>query len=216
VDLSSPSYRFQVRAGWLRIALAVIVCVLPTGGQAPKHRLKPTEAAIRHYEKLILAGDLVTPEGWERVSQLFISAEPYPQNGEIQVEWTGTNVMGEEWNNGSRAQVDTKWNDYYGTIDSNLRFKSEFSTAIPMVESFTLVFVPRRSDGNAHAASDAGQGQWKIDTPLKFRIADLPVAITYLERMRDQTTEPTLRRNAERSIKALRRRRNGCGVPNPC
>jgi hypothetical protein len=123
--------------------------------------------------------------------------------------------MGEEWNNGSRAQVNTKWNDYYGTIDSNLRFNSEFSSALPMVEIFTLVFIPRRSDGNAYAASDA-EGQWRIETPLKLRIADLPVAIHYLAKMRDQTTDPTLRRNAEKSINALTRHRNGCGVPNPC
>ena len=99
----SPSRALSFRADWLRISLAVMFCVLPTGGQVSKHHLKPTEAVIRHYERLILAGDLLTPEGWKRVSELFISAEPYPQNGEIQVEWTGTNVMGEDWNNGSRA-----------------------------------------------------------------------------------------------------------------
>ena len=43
--------------------------------------------------------------------------------------------MEEDWNDGSRAQVSTKWNDYYGTIDSNLQFKSSMSTVLPTADS---------------------------------------------------------------------------------
>jgi hypothetical protein len=216
MDVSSRSHRFVFRVDWICILVIVISSAVPSSGQGQQRQLKPTEAVINRYQKLILRGDLLTPEGWRRASELFTSAEPYPSQGEILVEWTGTRTMGEEWNNGSRAQVNTKWNDYYGTIDSNLKFKSDLSVVLPTAEFFTLVRVPRRSNNSAQAASDSGDGQWKIEGSLKLRIADLPLAINYLESMRDRTTDPVLRRNAEQSIRALKHRRSGCGVPNPC
>ncbi len=204
------------RADWLCLWVLAISFASPTFAQTPKRQLKPTEAVIQRYEKLILRGDLLTPEGWKRASEFFTSAEPYPAHGEILVEWTGTHTLGEEWNDGSRAQVNTKWNDYYGTIDSNLKLKDSMSDVLPMAESFTLVFVRGTLSGNAAGGSDAGQGKWKIDTPLNRRVADLPVAIHYLEQMRDHTTDATLRKNAEKSIHALRRLRRACGSASAC
>lgn len=201
------------------ICVLLFISLLPAAAQAPGGRLKPTEAVIKRYEKLILRGALVSPEGWKLASSFFVKPEPYPQNSEIHVEWAGTSVLGEEWNNGSRAQVNTKWNDFYGTIDSNLHFEpiDRNFTTMPMAESFTLVFVPQPADGlNKRKPSVMGQGTWKIDSPLNTRIASISFAIKYLEKMRHESSDPTLRNNAEKSIDTLKRFRSGCGVPNPC
>ncbi len=176
-----------------------------------KHDPKPTELLIKRFERLVLRGALLSPDGWKSASELFTSADPYPADSEIQVEWTGTTVLGEEWNTGTRAQVNTKWNDYYGTIDSNLIFKPQ---TIGMEEMYTLVWVPSPSASSLHG--NPASGTWKIDERLRNRAADIPYAIKYLEMMRVQSNDPVRRKNAAESILALKRAHLGCGVPNPC
>lgn len=162
-----------------------------------------------------MRGALLTPEGWRLASAFFTAPQPYPEHGEIAVEWTGTSVLGEEWNNGSRAQVNTKWNDHYGWIDSNLRFKSD--AVLPLAESFTLTFVSRQDNVLEKTnALGATPGTWKIEGPLRGRVADIPTAIQYLQRMRDRSKDPEIRKNAENSILAIRRLRTGCVAGSAC
>jgi tetratricopeptide (TPR) repeat protein len=174
---------------------------------------KPTELVVKGYERRVLRGELLSPEGWKQASELFTTPQPYPPNSEITVEWTGTSALGEEWNNDSRAQVNTKWNDYYGVIDSSLVFKRSPYAALPMAESYSLVFMPSLSDKTT--SGHAQTGVWKIEGH-PGRAADIPHAITYLERMRSLLKNPILRKNAETSILALKQVRTSCGVPNPC
>lgn len=176
-----------------------------------KHDPKPTELLIKRYEKLVLRGALLSPEGWKSASEFFTSADPYPANSEIQVEWTGTSTLGEEWNIGTRAQVNTKWNDHYGTIDSNLIFKPQ---SFGLVEMYTLVWVP--SPSGSSTPTDPKSGTWKIEDRFRYRAADIPYAIKYLEQKRTESKDPVLRKNAAESILALKRAHLGCGVPNPC
>lgn len=195
-------------------SLFLLIGWLSGAAQAPQVRLKPTELVIKQYERLVLHGALLTPEGWKLASSFFTAPQPYPENGEIQVEWTGTNVLGEEWNDGSRAQVNTKWNDHYGAIDSNLRFKSD--AVLPLAEYFTLVLVPREGNTHGKGKADRTSGGWKIEGPLRGRVAYIPDAIKYLERMRDQSKDPRIRKNAENSITALRSLKSGCGTGSAC
>ena len=169
---------------------------------------KATERVVSRFEKLILHGELLTPEGWDRASKLFVHAEPYPQDGEISVIWTGTSAIGEDWVRGDWAQVETKWNDWYGTIDSSLRFKSDINGRMPTIETYSLVLV------HPQLGVD---GEWKIEGPLKARSADIPAAIRYVEKMRDQSADPEIRRNANRTIAALTRLAgSGCGSASAC
>ena len=196
------------------ICLLVFINLLPADAQAPKTRLKPTELVVKRYERLILRGDLLTPEGWKRASELFTAAGPYPQNGEIRVNWTGTNVLGENWNDGSRAEVSTKWNDMYGTIDSELRFKPYSSSRIAMAEMFSLSCV--RSETADSRVSDSCSGKWKIAETLRYRSADIPQAIRYIEEMRNRFNDPEVQKNAVRAIAALKRLSRSCGTGSAC
>jgi len=195
------------------VSMLALVCLglLTASAQSPKKPLKPTELTVKRYERLILHGALLTPTGWKAASGLFTTADPYPANSEILVEWTGTNVLGEEWNHGARAEVNTKWNDSYGTIDSNLIFKPQNAR---LANVYTLVFVP--SVRGESSSANSKLGTWKIEGPLCYRAADIPDTIKYLERMRTHSRSPILRKNAAESIRALKRAHSGCGVPNPC
>jgi len=168
---------------------------------------KPTEFVVARYERLVLIGDLLTPAGWKRASNLFVLSDPYSQTGDIHVMWTG-GVIGEDWVRGDRAQVETKWNNWYGTIDSTLRFKPDALGTLPMIETFSLVFIQPQS---------SAAGQWKIEGPLHARSADIPQSISYVKKMRDLSADPVIRRNADKTIEALRRlATSGCGSASAC
>jgi hypothetical protein len=200
-------------AGRLGLVLYSIVLVwtVSTGGtgagaQNSKEQLKPTERLIRRFEKLIAAGDLLTPAGWKRASQLFEKSNPYPPSGEIYVVSTG-GAVGEDWVKGDRAQVETKWDDNYGTIDSALRYKPPSpSGRLAMAQMFSLVLTHAQPDGSGNSTPPTEPAaEWKFEGYLRIRSATIPAAIKYVKQMRDRSTDPAIRKNADRTIAALKR-----------
>jgi hypothetical protein len=199
-------------------ALIVLVAIIACAAQVPKSQKKPTELVVRRYEKLIADGSLLTPEGWKRASKLFDRSDAYPRNSEIWVVSTG-GLVGEDWVKGDRAQVETKWNDDFGTIDSSLRLKPpDASGSIMMGEIFSLVFIhqPSGTKGTGEASETPGLGEWKIEGPIHVRTATVTVAIRYVTEMRDQSADPAIRRNAEKTVAALKRLGHGCGSASAC
>jgi hypothetical protein len=198
-------------------ALIVLVGVIACSAQVPKAQ-KPTELVIRRYEKFIADGSLLTPEGWKRASKLFDTSNAYPSDSEIWVVSTG-GLVGEDWVKGDRAQVETKWNDTFGTIDSSLRLKPPGPRgSIMMGEIFSLVFIhqPSVTKGTGEAPESAVLGEWKIEGPWRMRTATIPVAIRYVTEMRDQSSDPAIRRNADKTIAALKLLGHGCGSASAC
>jgi hypothetical protein len=87
-----------------------------------------------------------------------------------------------------------------------------------MVEIFSLVFVRQQSGtkGTGEAPDSAGLGDWKIEGPQRLRTATIPGVIRYLMEMRDQSDDPVVRRNADKTIAALKRLGHGCGSASAC
>jgi len=209
----------QPPAPVLIVLLGIILLgIIVAAAQVPKPQKKPTELVVRRYEKLIADGSLLTPQGWKRASKLFDTLDPYPRNGEIWVVSTG-GLVGEDWVKGDRAQVETKWNDTFGTIDSSLRLKPPGPRgSIMMGEIFSLVFIhqPSVTKGTGEAPESAVLGEWKIEGPWRMRTATIPVTIRYVAEMRDQSNDPDIRRNADKTIAALKRLVHGCGSASAC
>jgi len=198
-----------------RFSLAIISSLFLGAAVSPTQVLqykRSTELLIKRYEKLVAEGSLLTSDGWSRASILFDRSDAYPADGEIQLI-SGPGIIAETQRNGDRAEVETKWGDYYGTIDSHLRYKPPAPDgSIMLVQSFSLVFV-HRPRGAAVTAGDSEQ--WLIKGPLHTRSADIPHAIQYVEAMRDQSNDPEIRRNADKTITALKRF-TGCGSASAC
>jgi hypothetical protein len=197
--------------------LIVFLGIIAAAAQVPKSQKKPTELIVRRYEKFIADGSLLTPEGWKRASKLFDRSDAYPRNGEIWVVSTG-GLVGEDWVKGDRAQVETKWNDSFGTIDSSLRLKPPGPRgSIMMGEIFSLVFIhhPSGTKGTGEVPEPAVLGEWKIEGP-RMRTATIPVAIRYVTEMRDKSNDPVIRRNADKTIAALKGMGHGCGSASAC
>jgi len=193
----------------ITLILAGLLALVSAIAESPKKEPRPTERLIKQYQKLVAEGALLSPEGWKRASKLFVRSDPYPVNGEIQIVSTG-GLIGEDWAKEDRAQVETKWNDAFGTIDSALRFKAAYEGgSIGMIQTFNLVHQLGVAENNFKANAHPGAG-WKIEETLKARSATIPAAIKYLERMRDQSTDPILRNNASRTIHILQHTTVNC------
>jgi len=175
---------------------------------------KDSERFVRRYERLVAKGALLTPEGWAGISAMFERSAPFPANSDIEII-TGPGIIGETSRDGDRARVETKWGDYCGTVDSHLRYQAPATDGCIMTgESFNLVFVRRNKSGEQSQVTSES-GEWKIEAP-KVRVAGVSASIRYLEARREKSNDPIIRKNADRTIKALRHLSSGCGRPNAC
>jgi len=205
-------HRFLIRS--LPVLAFFVSCSAALFAQVLQYK-RPTEQLIKRYERMVAEGALLSPDGWTRVSKLFDEPRPYPANSEIQIIST-PGLIGEAKLDGDRAQVETKWGDYYGTIDSNLRFKSVgYGGNVMMGERFSLVFI-HHSQSHKEGMAGSDSGEWKIEKAPFVRTATIAAAIKYVEKMRDQSKDLVTRKNADRTIAALKRLTPGCGNASAC
>ena len=187
-------------------AFTLLAGTIASTAQILQYR-EPTEMLVKQYERLRADGALLSPEGWERTSKLFERPKPYPSDSEILLI-SPPGIIGRDTADGDRARVGTKWGDSCGTVDSQLRYKPMMPGVgcIMTEETFSLVFIH-----HPHAKVQAGDvGEWKIDEAPRVRAADVPAAIKYVEKVREESKDPIIRSNADKTIAALKRLGHGC------
>jgi hypothetical protein len=188
--------------------------------QTPKSNGKPTEKVVVQYEKLVGTGAFLTPQGWNRAAKLYVESAAFPPNGEISLMTIGGS-LGEMSVNGDRAEVETKWTDYFGTIDSALRYKPP-QNEVPVTMTayqFRLVYTNKHRDigNNGETLKEVvGPWEWKIVQPRMSRWTTVDRALEYVTMMREKTDDPVIQRNAEKTISALKRLRSACGNASAC
>jgi len=198
----------------------VFLGVVLVTAQAPKSQAKPTERVVVHFEKLVANGAFLTPQGWRMAGELFAQWGPYPRDNTIALMTVGGS-LGETWVRGDQAQVETKWTDDVGTIDSALRFKPPHDEIRSDMTSFVfhLVYTNKHRDigANGETIREAtGPWEWKIDEPLAIRWATVDRAIEYVEQRGNKSNDPSIRTNAASTIAALKRLNPGCGKASAC
>ena len=217
----SHGNRFRVVQQSRGIGVILFLSLSPAIAQAPKaHRAppKPTELVIRRYEKLVARGAFLTPEGWKKASRLYQRPDPYPRDSEIEVISTG-GLIAENWMHGDEAEVETKWDDFFGTIDGALRYKPPpYGRSIMLGQLFAMVRTLQQggTDERDKTTGIIGREEWKIKGPQSVRFATIPAAIKYVEEIRDQSKDPVIRENANKTIAALKGLHQGCGSASAC
>jgi hypothetical protein len=211
----SDQFRIRIQAVVLILSVSAVTAV----AQAPQSNGKATERVVRQYEKLIADGAFLTPEGWKKASRIFVRSNPYPKDGEVLLT-SQAGLIGENWVRGDRAEVERKWTDFRGSIDSSLRYKPAMPTidVIPAILDYSLVFTNRHIDIEEEGTTREvlGTWEWKIEGPQSERWATVEKAIIYVTEMRDKSDDPIVKRNANRTIAILKRLEHPCGSDNAC
>ena len=185
---------------------------IPVAAQGQSKRSEP-ERLIDQYMNMINEGDLLTPEGWQRAALLFELPGSPPSDDVIQVT-TSHYPRSHIPATGDRIRVEENFVDPLGSIDSSLRYKPP-SEIYAHVEGTVFVYYFVRTNKHWEPAPDGstpqitiGAPQWKIEGSLNVRMAAVDAAIRYVARMRDETTDPDVKKNADRTIAILKRPRH--------
>ena len=188
--------------------------------QTPVSNGKPTEKVVIQYERLVAKGEFLTPEGWKEAGKLYEQADAFPPDGEISLMDTG-GAVGENWLRGDRPEIETKWTDYFGTVDSALRYKTPHSP-VPVTMTayvFRLTYTNKHRDigknGETMREVD-GPWEWKIEGPRMARWTTVDRALEYVAMRREKTDNPVIKKNADMTIAALKKLRKPCGNASAC
>ena len=129
-------------------------------------------------------------------------------------------ALGENWNDGAEAEVETKWTDYLGSIDGDLKYKAPQDPHVTMtVYQFKLRFTDKYRLLDSHGEllrETVGQREWRIAEPLSTRWATVDKALAYVISARNSTGNLVMKKNAERTIRILRKLGVGCGTASAC
>jgi hypothetical protein len=200
----SDQFRIRIQAVVLILSVSAVAAV----AQAPQSNEKATERVVRQYETFIADGAFLTPGGWKMASRIFGRSNPYPKDGEVLLT-SHAGLIGENWVRGDRAEVERKWTDFRGSIDSGLRYKPAMPTidVIPAILNYSLVFTNRHVDIEEGGTTSEvlGTWEWKIEGPQSERWATVEKAIIYVTQMRDKSDDPVVKKNANRTIAILKR-----------
>jgi hypothetical protein len=177
--------------------------------QSPKSNRKPTEKLVVEWERLVASGAFLTPDGWNAAGKLYKQANAFPATGEISLISTG-GLVGEDWLRDGSAEVETKWDDYFGTIDSSLRYKAPPVPVVMWGGFFRLVYTNKHVETGKRGeviSEVTGPWDWKIEQPEMSRWSTVDKALEYVTMMREKTDNPVIRKNADETIVALKRLR---------
>jgi|SRR5580700_78650 hypothetical protein len=193
-------------------ALFLAVVATESGAQDRQARPRPPEEVLNQYLEMINDGTLLTSQGWKKAALLFELPSPLPRQKLIYVT-TSHRTVGKIQAQGNRVEVDENWVDPLGTIESSLRYRPPPKQAH---EVEGTIFVYRLVLTNKHwePAPDGGSPrestgpqEWKIEGSMKLREVALDAAIRYVAMLRDKTTDPEVKRNADETLAVLKQRR---------
>jgi hypothetical protein len=157
----------------LLVLLAASVLLGAAGAQPKPSRPTPTKQLVHRYEKMIAAGDLLSPQGWARAMQLYAKSKPYPANSEILLRTVGdVRTLGDTKVENGRAEVETKWTDYLGKINSELLYIPPERQVTMTSFGTTLVFTDKHQYLTAQGTlirEKEDQPEWKLEGPLEVR-----------------------------------------------
>lgn len=196
VKKRTPSHRpNSVRA----ITITALLLCCPWHSSSAKKRKvsdgRPTSAVVVEFRKLIREGALLNPSGWQQAARLFEGADPFPADGSIHV-MSAAGIVGETQSDDSSAEVQSKWDDSYGTVDSRMRYILPKERTCGSISIYHLAKV---------------RGTWKIKGRLTTRLAAIGPAIVYVTAVRDKTKNSVVRKNAIKTLVILKQQQGELG-----
>jgi hypothetical protein len=162
---------------------------------------------VRQLWSLATQGELLHPDGWRRTSGFFEKDEPFPGNELIDVV-SNSWAVNHESVQGDNAEVLVGFRDA-GQIDGLLRYKPpKDSLDIKSGRTYRLVFSPSHwntyaPEGKTLAEQKTGPPGWQIAGPRGAPWTTVNTAIRYVLEMREKSTDPATKRNANETLRQL-------------
>jgi hypothetical protein len=153
-------------------------------------------------------GELLTPEKWNYTSELFTHPTQRPTNATFLVVSNYWGPPGQTSIDGDTAAVVMGFIDQ-GKVDSSLRYSPpEPTDAIKTGKLYKLSRVTTRmplygADGKTVIENRPGPIEWQIEGSQGQGWTTVNTAIRYVLEMRNKTTDPTVRKNADETISKL-------------
>jgi hypothetical protein len=191
--------------------LAAAVGANPFGFQSPSFETLSPKEVVQEYWGMAMRGELLTTEGWNRACGYFTKPTPAPTDKVIAIvsNYYGVNYSSVET---ASATVDMEFADL-GQIDSTLHYSPPAPTrAYKTSLRYRLVLVPRRMvwygpDGKTILREEEipESKVWQIEGSPGRPWTTVNTAIRYVLEMRDITTNPLIRKNADLTLAKLKK-----------
>lgn len=197
-----------------RVILYVVICFLATVSLAQNLRVagRPPQEIIQQLWMDATSGALFTDYGVNQASGFFLHPEDAARNKPLYVISNYWAVSPPRLK-GDTAEVEVGY-EPLGDIDAKLRFKptpDDGPCVTKYIMMYHLALTPTYStmypfDGKKLTAAQkkpTGEVAWQITDARNFRWTTVNTAIRYVLEKRGKTTDPAIRNNADRTIKAL-------------
>jgi hypothetical protein len=154
-------------------------------------------------------GELLTPDGWSKACGFFTSPTPFAGNKVILVMSNYWGPSYEDMLKEDSTDVEMGYIDM-GKIDSALRYtpppktefiKTGFLYHLVAVPAYSMMYLP---DGKV-SKKPAGGRFWQIQGSPGPPWTTVNTAIRYVLEMRDKTTDPAIKKNADQTLAKLLR-----------
>lgn len=197
----------------LIFALLAVLEALGVSGQAqaPTASGRSPKEIVEQMWTLATEGELLTPEGWNRYSGLFLHPDRPPGNKVVRVVSNYWGVQG-VLTKGSDMEVAMDYAEA-GQIDSELRYTQPPPLPPPFVKRgliYHFVLAPTHwtmviSDGKAVPGKEERTGpmDWFITGSPGLPWTTVNTAIRYVLEMRQKSTDPVVKKNADQTLATL-------------
>jgi hypothetical protein len=176
--------------------------------QSPSVPEKQPKEVIEDLWSMAVRGELLTPKGWNRASEYYTIPTPWTGNKRVVVVSNDYAFDHASIDGGAAKAVVTC--EQLGEIDSALRytslppkpyFKSGLGYELVAVPAHTLVYGP--SGNKAEEKVNPKVTYWQIKGSPGNPWTSVNTAIRYVLEMREKTTDPAIKKNADRTLTTL-------------
>jgi hypothetical protein len=187
---------------------------VPLSAQSPTAPKRFPKEVVEQFCKLDSAGKQLTSEGWPEVAGLFVRPTT-PRRGKIIV--VKDFVVPEATVVGNRAELYVEY-IYLGQLSSGARFSDLYFPPEPSPVTgpvkvrvvYNLILTDRHWQAGAAggpAREITGPTEWRIEGSPPEPHITVQTAIQYVMQLRDKAKGSVIRKNANKSIAALKRLR---------
>jgi len=158
---------------------------------------------VEDFWNMEIDGGRLTPQGWNRAEQFFVRPTPMPMKKVISVVYKGS-VISDPIVHGTRAEVTVDIQPQ-GRINSELLFIPSESYKSGLLVRLTLTDKHREQDSHSRLGKETiGAPEWRIEGAGNMLWISVDTAIRYVTEMRAKTSNPLIKKNADRTLAKLK------------